>query len=252
MRRSYPRLLPSSSLKIIWDGNSIGYGTGTSDPTTKAPSARLADYAPIAGSGVTVANIAVAGQSVITLGTAPSTMVARVSTALVPQLAAGKLNLVICHEDVNELVQNSNNVTTAINGWKSYTAAIRAGAASAGKQVQIMRLTAEAGRASTQTDAQIIARNACRKAINDIVRRDFRAMGFDYLCDIARMYPYAQIEDADDYSAAAFAVWNARLGFWNKDDGQGIDYLHQGNAGSAYKALLVCSTALRALRPLLS
>jgi|GEM_PF-6722948 len=241
--------ITGANLKIIWDGNSIGYGTGSSNPATKAPSARLGLYAPLQGLSVPVSNIAVAGQSLITLGTAPSTMVGRISGNLAPALAAGRLNVVVCHEMVNELVMNSNNVTTTINGWKTYATNVRAAAAAAGKQVQLMLLTTEAGRAGTQTDAQIIARNAARKQCNEIIRRDFRTMGFDYVVDVARMYPFSRIEDADDYSASAFAAWNAQLSLWTKSDASAIDYLHYGDVGSDYKAQLVAPAFRRLRKP---
>lgn len=248
MLHFYPRQRwANGTMKVIVHANSIGAGTGSSNMATKAYPPRLKVYAPVLGTDIVVENRSVAGQSIITKGTAPSTLVATMSTAVVPNLATDRPNLVIVHELVNELVQNSNNVSTAVNGLWTYCDNLKAAAASAGAKVQILLLTVEAGRAGTQTDAQILARNNAAKACNVRLRNEFRQHA-DYLCDMARHWPWSAIEAGGDYSAAVFAAYNSQTNLWTKSDGTAIDYLHYGDVGYDYRAQLIARALMR-VRP---
>lgn len=239
MRRiDYPRRKWAGATDVVVvDANSLAAGLGTSNGTTKAYPALLPSTAPLAGTGVVVQNRSESGRSIVTLGTAPSTLQGT-RAAAVAAMVAGKRNLLITHEVVNELTQNGNNVDTTMTGLWQFLTDIRADATAAGKQMQALLLTCEIGRTSALSEPALLDRIEAVKECNRRIRVGYRQY-VEYLGDMAWEYPWKGIEDAGDYSAAAFAAVNAVLPIWTRNDGGPLDYLHYGDYGQAYRTKII-------------
>jgi hypothetical protein len=222
---------------VVVDANSLAAGLGTSNGTTKAYPALLPSLAPLSGTGTTVQNRSESGRSIVTLGTAPSTLQGT-RAAAVAAMAPGKRNLLITHEVVNELTQNGNNVGTTMNALWQFLTDIRADATAAGKQMQVLLLTCEIGRTSALAEPALLARIEAVKECNMRIRAEYRKYA-EFLGDMAWEHPWRAIEDGGDYSAAAFAAVNAALPIWTRNDGGPLDYLHYGDYGQTYRAAII-------------
>jgi hypothetical protein len=91
------RLKMSSTVNIVWDGNSLVAGAGA-DNTTRC-SAQVANLPPVAGSGAATANIGVSGQTWRQMNGLDSGLTTDVESAWI----SGKKNVLICWETRNSI-----------------------------------------------------------------------------------------------------------------------------------------------------
>jgi hypothetical protein len=239
MIRRYPRApVSSSALKIIVHANSLGFGAGTSSTNKRWPSV-MNTLAPLAGKGISISNVSVAGMGIVT-NSGAGTMTATAPSSVDPLLDPAKLNVLFIHEFINELKGNSNNVNAAMSAWAAYCQARRTAAANAGAKLFIVTMTttpagaAPAGQGQSWVDARMAAIRGC----NESMRRNYRGYA-DLLIDMAAVEPFASMYAANVWTPAAFQA----SGLWAMSDGSADDYTHFGDSGYA----LMAAVAARAI-----
>lgn len=226
-RPTYPRaVISAANVKVLGHGNSLMAGVGASSPSTYWL-ARMAGLAPFAGKGITVENHGVGGMSIAT-DVGAGTMMATAAAAIDANLAAGKINILVIHEGINEPKGNGYNGTSTHNSWKAYCLARKAAAAAAGKILRIVTMTTTPAGADPTGGGQtaINTRMASIVVFNNLMRQQYRDYA-DVLCDVAAHPPFAAMYAANDWTQAAFVA----SGAYARSDGTADDYTHLGDAG---------------------
>lgn len=239
MLRRYPRApIASAGMKIIVHANSIGFGAGTTS-TSKRWSAVMNTLQPLAGKGLTISNVSVAGMGIAT-NSGAGTMMATAPTSVDPLLDPTRLNVLMIHEFINELKGNNFNATAAMNSWATYCAARRTAAATAGAKLFIITMTTTpAGEAPAgQGQAWVNSRMASIADCNERMRKGYRAYA-DMLIDIAAAEPFRSMYVANDWTPAAFVA----SGLWGAED-----LTHFGDSGHAIKAAVIARAISRIRR----
>lgn len=205
----YPRFKYGASLfKVVCDGNSLTFGTGSNGSTGRWPDQAFL-LPPVAGFSVTPVNIAVAGQAILTLGTGPSTMSGRAAANLYPQFATDRLNILCATEFTNEVKFNGADAVAAWAAMKAYCLAAKAQATSAGAKLAIIIGTVPPALYSAVPQAQVDAQNAALNAANNLVRRDYRQAGADAVADVAAAPVFANLFASGVFTTASFAATGA-------------------------------------------
>ncbi|KQP36136.1 hypothetical protein [Pseudorhodoferax sp. Leaf274] len=229
MRRiDYPRApVTSAAMVIHGHGNSIMAGASASD-TSMWWMAQMATMDPLAGKGITINNRGVGGQSIATerAGYEGLMMSVTAPSAIDANLVAGKINVLICSEFVNELAANGYNGAAAHASWKTYCLARKAAAASAGRTLRIITCTTQPFGSVSAPQATVDSRMAQLIIANNLMRQSYREYA-DVLCDIAAHGAFGAMYGANVWTQAAFVA----AGVYAPSNGSSIDYLHPGNSG---------------------
>ena len=227
-----------AKIKIIAAGNSIIYGQGATDRATLCWVKLLETLAPLVGTGATVLNNGVGGNTISAPKPGYGSMMARLSTDIAA-LDVSKLNIVICGEFTNEIgaamvaTGASANGAAAHAAWVTYFAAFRAAAKAKGARVlMITTSTIPAGAPNNATAAELayaldINENGYKVA-NTIMRSTWRSYA-DAIIDIAALPVFAAMFANSTYTYAALAA----TGLYRQYGGL-IDGYHPGDAGYAY------------------
>lgn len=232
--RAYPRApITSSAMKIICHGNSHVAGEGASSTATRWTSI-LGTESPVSGTGVTIINSGIGGQSI-------TAMLGNAATAVDAQLDAGKLNVLIGQEFGNEMAANGRDAAAAHAKWVTYCNARRAAAVAQGKRLYIITVGLHPTGAAA-TPAETLARIQSVQAANVLIRANFRSY-CDQFIDLAAFEPFASLFAGGDYTVSAFQA----SGMYSRDDGVALDRVHMGNAGHALVGRIVAQ-ALRKVR----
>lgn len=207
--RHYPRFKFGAGLfKLICDGNSLTFGTGSNGTTGRWPQQACLLY-PLAGHGVTPVNIAVAGQGTVTLGSGPSTMVARAPAQLYPQFATDRLNILCATEFTNEVKFNGADAAAAWAALKAYCLAAHAAADSAGADLAIIIGTAPPALYSSVPQGTINAQNQALMVANDLVRKDYANAGACAVADVAAHPVFASLFASGVFTTTSFNATGA-------------------------------------------
>lgn len=161
----------SSAVNIVWDGNSIQAGTGLG--VGEVTASRVMALAPIAGSGATSSNVAVAGQTIRQMNGLDLGSAADVTSAF----ASGKKNILVIWEWRNSTWGNANSAARtaaqSLQDMRDYIAARRS--AQAWHAVVMLTSLPSSG---TTAQADTI------DEINSYIRQYYRDMGADLLVDV--------------------------------------------------------------------
>lgn len=227
----------SANTKIIAHGNSYtrGIGSGASDSAHTWP-ALCAGFYPLAGTGLAVDNQGVNGQSLVTLGSAPSTMLGTGPTAVDARTVAGRLNILIVWEGQNELAQNGQNAANCFAAHATYIAARRAAAQAAGKKLWIIVTTMWQGY-SPSGPADTRARGVIKQAVNNELRARYREIGANQLMDMGALWPYGDFYQRDTWLQSEYINTTYQgAGVWDRSDATPDDYSHPGDSGQSLNA----------------
>lgn len=195
--RGVPRLVFSSDVNVVWFGNSLFYGFGSSISTLPQ---KVAALAPIAGSGATAtANPSVPGRSW-------AAMLPDVGTASAAWVA-GKTNVLMTWEGTNSIYNDVVSAAQACTDAQTVISACRA----AHPWVT----------ATLTTIPRSGSRDSVRVAYDDLLRNNYRAYGFDMLFDVAAKVP--QLAFNGDVSANFVAT----QAYWSET----ADWTHLNDAG---------------------
>lgn len=232
--RAYPRApITSSAMKIICHGNSHVAGEGASSTTTRWTGV-LGTLAPVTGTGVSIVNSGIGGQSI-------TAMLGNAATAVDAQLESGKLNVLIGQEFGNEMAANGRDAAAAHAKWVTYCNARRAAAVSQGKRLYIITVGLHPTGAAT-TYPETLARIASVLAANTLIRDNYRSY-CDQFVDLAAFAPFSTLFEGGDFTVGAFQA----NGMYSRDDGTPLDRVHLGNAGHALVGRIIAQ-ALRKVR----
>jgi hypothetical protein len=242
-RLTYPRKKPTAATaRFLFGGNSIMAGVGASD-AAHFWVAVLATLATLGGTGVTVLNRAVSGQS-IAVDAGSGTMMATGPSLIDASLSSTADNIHVVSEGTNEikgiwLRDNVFNPQLAFDNLKAYCLARRAAATAAGKKLfLVVGTTIPAGEtASGQGQAWVNGRNAAFITYNNLIRANISTFA-DLLWDVALEEPFRTMFANGDFSSAAFT----NTGLWVAGD-----LTHPVNAGHAALAAS-CDRAMRRIR----
>lgn len=95
-----------SNANIVCFGNSLTYGQESSNPATKSYPAVLKTLAPFNVAGCTITNVGVSGRTT-------QELIATQSTVVNPLYVAGKRNIVLVFEMINDIFNNCLDAATA-------------------------------------------------------------------------------------------------------------------------------------------
>ena len=228
--RNYPRApITSAAMNILAHGNSLTAGTGTS-----SNAARWTDVAQ-GLLGIAVANNGVGGQSIQGMKTTATSVID-------PNLATGKLNVLIGWEFTNEVSTNARDAAAAHAQWVSYCSARRAAAASAGRSLYIITvglIPAAAGATTTITNERM----AAMIAANNLLRTNYRSYS-DQFVDLAAHEPWKSLYAGGDWSTTAFDA----AGVYHRSDGTADDRVHMGDSGYALVGQIIAQAVKRVRR----
>lgn len=227
MLLSYPRAPITSALMAARaHGNSLTAGVGASSSAAYWP-AQAAGLPPLQGTGITIANSGVGGQSIL-VDAGSGTMTNTAAAAVDANLVAGKRNVLMVLEYTNELKANGNDVAAAHTALKNYCLARRAAAASAGRELRIIVATCPPAGADPTGGGQTAIDARCNAMIsaNQLTRQRFREYA-DVLCDLAAYEPFRSIFAGGVFTNSVFIS----AGIWARSDGQADDYTHFGDSG---------------------
>ncbi len=102
-----PIQITAPGIKVLVHGNSLAAGVGASSAANYWP-AQMNAQSPFAGKGIIVENHGVGGQS-ISVDAGNGTMMTSGPSAIDANLVAGKTNILIAHEIINEIKVNGFN-----------------------------------------------------------------------------------------------------------------------------------------------
>lgn len=220
-RTNFPRQrITSATVKIICHGNSHTAGEGASSTSTRW-TAMMQTFMPLAGTGVTVINSGIPGQST-------SEMIDNAPTAVDAHLDPTKLNILFGQEGGNEMAANGRNATAAHTKWVQYCNARRAAAAAANARLVIITIGIHPTAAGA-TEAITNQRMAANILYNQLLRANYRKY-CDLLLDMESHEPFLTLKNNGDWSEAAFDA----TGMYNQltdGDGTANDRVHLGNTG---------------------
>lgn len=220
-----PRLTFDSNVNVVWDGNSLVYGKGSTGGQTLP--VQTAGKAPMSGSGASSSAYAANGHKWSDMEAGAS----QVDTAW----ASGKTNVLIFWEHINSIWVGGLTAAQSIEQMRQYIANRRA--AHPWIVVTLTCLPAE-GYDTEWTQATRDAVNASLDAVNATLRADRTALGIDALIDVRRP---GSVFNISSYTAADFnstgAVWMETVG----------TRLHLNNTGYGLVADMVAE-ALGGLR----
>lgn len=229
MRRTTQRYhtLDSATTKIIVHGNSYTAGLGAS-PLPASRWTNVAQALP-ALKGVPIDNRGVSAQTIRTLGHGtPSTMMQTGPSQVDAQLVAGKLNILVAWEGVNEYAQNGLDPDAVFDAYREYCLARRAAAAAAGKRLYIIVGDTTPGRSSTGTNPDSVTRNLGRARTNFLLRTGYQEFSDQYH-PINDYEPFATLFRNGTFTVPEFQA----SGWWVRSDLGATDYSHFGNLGYA-------------------
>lgn len=212
------RLQFNSNVHLVADGNSLFELVGSNGPSStqnRVPERTLQAY-PLAGSGVTLSNVAIGGQTWLAMASNR----ADVSSAY----QSGKKNILLLWEDTNSIYSGGRSPAQVIEDKAAYVAAER----SARNWHAVLCLTTIPREPAT-SQSQRDTRNAALEEVDDLTWRQFRQMGIDRLVDVRR--PGSPFRFAN-YLPASFDAVQAYFGETSQNT-----RVHINNAG----ALLVAS-----------
>jgi hypothetical protein len=220
----------ASTVFVAW-GNSLVAGTGASDSAHAWPGV-LNGLSPLAGTGVTISQSGIPGQTLTTTniydGSRPKMLDTGVSM-IDPVFQAGR-TVVLCVEELtNELQSNGANPTACLASLATVLNARRAAAAAVGCRLLIVGSTCPPGAYQPPGQAEVNVQVAAQNATNVLLRANWR-LYYDALADIAAYAPLATIFANGNYSTTAFAASGCFTRTGGQGDGQPIDYLHVNNA----------------------
>ncbi len=228
--RNYPRApITSAAMNVLAHGNSLTAGTGTS-----SNAARWTDVAQ-GLLGIAVANNGVGGQSIQGMKTTATSVID-------PNLAAGKLNVLIGWEFTNEVSTNGRDAAAAHAQWVSYCNSRRAAAASAGRSLYIITvglIPAAAGTTTTISNERM----AAMIAANNLLRANYRSYS-DQFVDLAAHEPWKSLYAGGDWSTTAFDA----AGVYHRSDGTADDRVHMGDSGYALVGQIIAQAIKRVRR----
>ena len=229
MRRLYPRApITSAAMNILAHGNSLTAGVGAG---ASSSAARWTDVAQ-GLLGVGVSNHGVGGQSIQAMRTSATSVID-------PNLAAGKLNVLVAWEFTNEVSTNGRNAVAAHAQWVTYCNERRAAAAAAGRKLYIITvglIPAAAGATTTITNERM----AAMASANSLLRTNFRSYS-DQFIDLAAHEPWKSLYAGGDWSTAAFDA----IGVYHRSDGTADDRVHLGDAGYAQVGKIIAQAIKR-------
>lgn len=218
------RLKYSSAVNIVFDGNSLVYGTGTSgtlgDTTGKSFPAQAVALSPVFGSGATSSNKGIGGQTWADMAATP----ADVDGAWI----AGKTNILVLYEGTNSI----GNGLTGLQSASDASAYISARLSLHAWKILLMttiprEYTTEPQRTNTNNEIE---------AQNNYFRNNWLAMGVTRLVETRGTgSPFA----LSNYNQAS---WDATAALWS--DGVGAR-THLTDAGAAVLAQFVAGDLAR-------
>lgn len=185
----------SATTNVVMDGNSLVYGYRNPGPgNTIAQQLVSQSTSPLYGSGVTVVNLGVSGQ----------TWTGMLSG--LPVFVAGKTNILVAWEGTNA-IQGGRTGAQAVDDAAAYCSAVLA-ANSAWKIVHMTCLPRQGGFAANW--GTIAAFNAQIDAYNTQLMSEYSAHGAVAVCDIRKSG--GVFDMSGDYSNASFEAVNTRGG----------------------------------------
>ena len=180
--------------KITMDGNSLVFGYRNPGPgNTIAQQVVSQSGSPLYGSGITITNLGVSGQTW-----------AQMLTGL-PSYTSGKTNWVIAWEGTNSIA-NSRTAQQALDDAAAYVTAVK-GVNAAIRMVGITCLPRQGQFAPWGT---IAAFNAELDSYNALLRQHYADIGFERLCDVRQSGGVWDM--GGDYSDSSFASCDTRAG----------------------------------------
>jgi len=190
--------LSADNVHVIMDGDSITYGYRAPGPgLTIARQLVETQGNALYGSGLTVVNSGVSGQSWSDM------------TATLPTLVAGKLNVVIAWGFTNALTNLGQTAAQALAGAAAYAAALRS--ANQGRQIRLVTMTTLAREGGYALGAStILGLNQKIDDANSQLRTSYQQLGYDALIDLRVQGGPFDMEG--DYSTAGFDAVNTRAG----------------------------------------
>lgn len=195
--RGASRIVFSSGVNVVWFGNSLFFGFGSSVSTLPQ---KVAALPPIAGSGATAsANPSVPGRSWAGM----LTDVGTASAAWIP----GKTNVLMMWEGTNSLY---NDLVTPAQAVVDAQAVVAAARAANPWVTGVLTCIPRSGN-----------RNAQRVAYDNLLRASYKSYGFDFLFDVAAKVPTL------DFDGDVPANFVATQGYWSETS----DWTHLNDAG---------------------
>lgn len=221
----------NATVAVKMDGNSLVYGYRNPGPgTTIAQNLVSQSTSPLYGSGITVTNNGVNGQTWADM------------LSGLPSFTASKTNVVIAWEGTNS-IQAGRTAAQAKQDATDYIAALHA--ANAAFKVVLMTCLPRQGGFATNF-ASIAAYNAELDSYNALLRTDYVSMGAVALCDVRKAG--GVFDMGGDYSNAQFAACDTRAGATVWLEPTTGSAIHMTDAGDAVIATMLAST-LRRIRP---
>ena len=219
------RVAFNSDVNIVWDGNSLVFGKGSTGGQTLP--VQTAALAPVVGSGATTSAFATSGHNWSDMEAGA----AQVDGAWV----AGKINILIFWEHINSIFVGGLTAEQSIEQMRQYITNRRA--LHPWIVMTLTCLPAE-GYGTAWTQATRNAVNAKLDAVNATMRADRAVLGIDSLIDVRKQ---GSVFNINSYTTADFdstgAVWLESAG----------TRLHLNNAGYGLIAAMV-SDGLKNLR----
>lgn len=166
-------LKASSNVNLVFDGNSLTYGTGSTGGQSLAVQTMAKSWA--AGSGATMSNVSFAGRSwgdLISNGSA-------VDSAYVP----GKINVLVVGETTNSVFNTSSTAAQAVASAQSYINA-RLAQNPDWRIVLVTTIPRQTGPQVAANQTALDAANAVLVAADNIMRATYRKMGAVALVDV--------------------------------------------------------------------
>jgi hypothetical protein len=218
---SVGRVRHAGGSNTVWDGNSLFAGVGASSGANRVPE-KTGSLAPLAGTGSTVVNLGVSGQTWRQMDGLDSGNAADVDAAWV----AGKTNILIVWETTNAVFNAGRTGIQAAQDEAQYIADRKA--VHPWKVVALTTIP----RQNADAQATLDAKNAELVAADNYMRRNYRSMGIDVLVDLrAPGSPFA-------FANYLPTTWDAQAGLWNEASGGRV---HLSDAGYLIVAQMVAS-----------
>ena len=223
-----PRVSFSSATNVVWHGNSLVAGVGSTGGQTLP--VQVAALAPMAGSGASTVNGGVNGQD---WGGMQSTAASVVDAAWV----SGKINVLLLWETTNSVfgyLKTASQTQTLIADYVAARKAVH--------PWTVLHLTtiprAGGGNVTDQTARDNL--NAVMASVDTYVKANYRGMGIDAVCDVRQAgSPFA-------FANYLPATFDAIGSLWSEGTGAQI---HLSNAGYAVVAGYVAEAMRRLPRP---
>lgn len=222
-----PTLRYSSSVNIVFDGNSLVYGDGATVPLPQV----VAGRAPISGSGAAMTNLGIDGQTWRQMDGLDGGSSADVDGAYAP----GKTNILIAWETTNAVCNTHRSATETIGDLTSYIANRKA-VHPDWHIVLMTTLPRQAGSQLGTDQASIDTANATLNAVDDHLRAHYRALGAQALVDVrAPGSPFR-------FTSYTPADFDATATYWSEASGSRI---HLNDTGYLLVASMIALTLRR-------